>query len=142
MAVGFMSFFGLNCTQSLCRMRTSVVWRSGQAFSLASVLWLSVLWLSGLWLFACGGFLQAGEPVDFNRQVRPLLSNNCLVCHGFDEGSRSTDLRLDTREGAIADLGGYSAVVPGKPEESALLDRIRGIDCVELMPLWKAVISI
>ena len=120
-------------------MRTSVVWRSGQAFSLASVLWLSVLWLSGLWLsglwlFACGGFLQAGEPVDFNRQVRPLLSNNCLVCHGFDEGSRSTDLRLDTREGAIADLGGYSAVVPGKPEESALLDRIRGIDCVELMP--------
>lgn len=96
--------------------------------------WPSVALAVGFCLHGWWGGVGAAEPVDFNREVRPLLSNNCLVCHGFDEGSRSTDLRLDTREGAIADLGGYSAVVPGKPEESALLDRIRGVDGVELMP--------
>ena len=87
-------------------------------------------------LCVIGGLVtcESAEPVDFNRQVRPLLSNNCLACHGFDEGSRTTELRLDTREGALADLGGYAAVVPGKPEESKLLDRIRGLDGVELMP--------
>ena len=90
-------------------------------------------------LLACcfvvaGVKVKAAEPVDFNRQVRPLLSNNCLACHGFDEGSRSTELRLDTREGALADLGGYAAVVPGKPEQSVLLDRLRGVGGVELMP--------
>jgi hypothetical protein len=119
-----MFLFGLNRRRVIHRMQRSHVWRSGQVFSSASV----------LWLFGLGGFSNAAEPVDFNRQVRPLLSNNCLVCHGFDEGSRSTELRLDTREGAIADLGGYSAVVPGKPEESALLDRIRGVEGVEVMP--------
>ena len=78
--------------------------------------------------------LKADEPVDFNRDIRPLFSNNCLACHGFDEAARSTEFRLDTREGAVADLGGYSAVVPGKPEESVILARISGADGVELMP--------
>ncbi len=105
-------------------MQRSRVRRLGEAFSIACV----------LWLHAWGVSSAADERVDFNRQVRPLLSDNCLACHGFDKSSRSTELRLDTREGAIADLGGYSAVVPGKPEESALLARIRGADGVELMP--------
>ncbi len=124
LALAYMFLFGLNRTRVSHRMQRSHVRRSGQVFSTASV----------LWLFVWGVFTNADEPVDFNRQIRPLLSNNCLVCHGFDEGSRSTELRLDTREGAIADLGGYSAVVPGKPEKSALLDRIRGVEGVELMP--------
>lgn len=85
-----------------------------------------------LWLGA--SVLLADEPVDFNRDIRPLFSNNCLACHGFDESSRSTELRLDTREGALADLGGYSAVVPGNPEQSAILARISGAEGVELMP--------
>ena len=81
-----------------------------------------------------GGSLHADTTIDFNRDIRPLLSNNCLACHGFDSASRSTDLRLDTREGAIKDLGGYAAVVPGDPEKSTLLDRIKGTVPAELMP--------
>ena len=81
-----------------------------------------------------GGSLHADTTIDFNRDIRPLLSNNCLACHGFDSASRSTDLRLDTREGAIKDLGGYAAVVPGDPEKSILLDRIKGTVPEELMP--------
>ena len=88
--------------------------------------------IGSLWVAA--GVLLADEPVDFNRDIRPLFSNNCLACHGFDESSRSTELRLDTREGALADLGGYSAVVPGNPGQSVILARISGAEGVELMP--------
>ena len=58
----------------------------------------------------------AAQTVDFNRDVRPILSNNCFACHGPDEKVRKGELRLDTREGAIADLGGHAAVAPGKIE--------------------------
>ena len=72
--------------------------------------------------------------IDFARDIRPLLSDNCFACHGPDAKQRKADLRLDTREGAIADLGDYSAVVPGKPTESALVSRILTDDHDDLMP--------
>ncbi len=72
--------------------------------------------------------------VSFQREIRPLLSDNCFFCHGPDEKHRKADLRLDTREGAFADLGGYHAIVPGKPEESAILQRMNHTDPDELMP--------
>ena len=72
--------------------------------------------------------------IDFARDIRPLLSDNCFSCHGPDAKQRKADLGLDTREGAIADLGDYSAVVPGKPAESALVSRILTDDQDELMP--------
>ena len=72
--------------------------------------------------------------VDFNLDIRPLLSDNCFACHGPDEKKREIDLRLDTRAGAFVDLGGYAAIVPGKPEESSLYQRLITDDEDERMP--------
>nr|NIP15882.1 DUF1549 domain-containing protein [Pseudomonadales bacterium]NIX09171.1 DUF1549 domain-containing protein [Pseudomonadales bacterium] len=77
---------------------------------------------------------HARDPVDFNREIRPILSNNCLACHGPDKKERKADLRLDTREGALADLGGYAALVPGELEASELIARVIHEDEEERMP--------
>jgi len=70
----------------------------------------------------------------FNRDIRPILSNNCFYCHGPDDKKREAELRLDTREGAIKETEGVRAIVPGKPDESELLTRIVTHDKDELMP--------
>lgn len=75
-------------------------------------------------LFGLVASVEAEDRIDFNRQIRPLLSNRCYTCHGPDQDERKGDLRLDTREGALASLGSYAAVVPGRPEESELLVRV------------------
>jgi hypothetical protein len=65
------------------------------------------------------------DKVDFNRDIRPILANKCLNCHGNDPSSVRAGLRLDNRAGAIARLpDGNFAVVPGKPAKSMLIDRI------------------
>jgi mono/diheme cytochrome c family protein len=70
----------------------------------------------------------AAEPartrVDFGRDIRPILAENCLECHGPDARGRKGDLRLDVREDVFADRGGYRVVLPGQPEESELLARV------------------
>ena len=77
---------------------------------------------------------MAAGPVDFNRDIRPILATKCYACHGPDEDKRKADLRLDTRAGATQDLGGYAAVVPGKPEASEFWQRIVSKDKDEVMP--------
>lgn len=69
---------------------------------------------------ATGAALSAAEPVDFNRDIRPILSDNCFYCHGNDANHRKAKLRLDVRDDALA----KEAFVPGKPDESALVERI------------------
>jgi hypothetical protein len=82
-----------------------------------------------------GAARAAGEKVDFNRDIRPILSDTCFKCHGFDANTRKADLRLDTRDGALADLGGgHGAIVPGKPDESEAFRRIASDDIEEKMP--------
>jgi len=78
-------------------------------------------------------FADATE-VSFDRDIRPILSDNCFHCHGPDAQERKAKLRLDTRSGALADLGGYSSVAPGDPAKSELFLRISSDDPEEKMP--------
>ena len=72
--------------------------------------------------------------VEFDRDIRPLLTDRCYACHGPDEAARTTQLRFDTREGAFADLGGYRAIVPGDPERSEMFKRITAAEEARRMP--------
>jgi len=72
--------------------------------------------------------------VRFDRQVRPILSDNCFQCHGPDEQTREAELRLDTKEGLFGDRGGYHVVVPESPENSELYQRIASNDPFMVMP--------
>jgi hypothetical protein len=86
----------------------------------------------------CFAALAAGAfaaPPEFNRDIRPILSDHCLNCHGQDAGSRKGGLRLDAREAALeGGKSGEPAIVPGKPEESALVLRLLSHDPDETMP--------
>src|SRR6516225_7036682 len=72
--------------------------------------------------------------VQFNRDVRLILSENCYACHGPDKNQRKGKLRLDVREVALE----RGAFVPGKPNESELVKRIYSDDPAEQMPSPKA----
>lgn len=79
--------------------------------------------------------LSVGEgEVRYSRDIRPLLSNKCFVCHGPDVSTREADLRLDAFEFATKDLGGYAAIVPGDAEASELWYHITNEDPDEVMP--------
>ncbi len=76
----------------------------------------------------------ADNQPDFNREVRPLLSDRCFSCHGPDEAERAAELRLDQMESLVAQRGGYQVVVPGQPDKSELLTRITTTDDDLRMP--------
>jgi hypothetical protein len=75
----------------------------------------------------------ASPPVSFSRDIRPILSENCYLCHGPDPGTRKAKLRLDIESGANA-----KAIVPGKPDESELVRRISTSDADDHMPPAKS----
>ena len=79
---------------------------------------------------AIGPSAQAADDIDFNRDIRPILSDNCFACHGPDANHRKGDLRLDIREDAL----GSKAITPGKPEMSKLIQRILSDDPEQVMP--------
>jgi hypothetical protein len=76
----------------------------------------------------------APAPLEFNRDIRPILSENCFHCHGQDASKREAKLRLDERESAIRERDGFTVIVPGKPDESELIQRITSKDPAEVMP--------
>src|ERR1700733_548507 len=86
-------------------------------------------------ILAATGLARGAEPplpakIEFNRDVRPILSENCFYCHGPDANHREAELRLDVREQALA----AKAFVPGKTEQSELIQRIFTDSDEELMP--------
>jgi cytochrome P450 len=87
-----------------------------------------------LFALGCGGSGKSAE-VDFQRDVRPILAEHCLVCHGLDAATRKGGLRLDQRAAAlIGGRSGTAAIVPGQPEQSRLFQRISSRDTRLVMP--------
>ena len=85
-------------------------------------------------LVVSGAVCSGQEAVEFSRDVRPILSDNCFKCHGPDAAAREAELRLDTREGLSADREGGPVVVPGEPDASELYLRVAGEDPDLRMP--------
>ena len=85
-----------------------------------------------------GVILAADATPSFTRDIKGILSNRCVRCHGPDPEGRAgggdEGLRLDTFAGATADLGGHAAIVPGKPDESEIIARITSTDPDLVMP--------
>jgi hypothetical protein len=72
--------------------------------------------------------------LDYDRDVRPILSENCFLCHGQDSKKRMAGLRLDSFESATADRRGHAAMVPGNPAASLICQRITAADPAHRMP--------
>ena len=104
-------------------MRARLFW-SGFVAAIAS--------LAGSVLAADSGPLP--DVVEFNRDIRSILSDNCFYCHGPDKNKRKADLRLDTQEGLHGKDGEPGTVAPGKPTDSELFRRITSADPEQKMP--------
>src|SRR5258706_7015081 len=96
-----------------------------------------VLW--GSLLALPPNFSRAAEAskgkVDFNHEIRPILSENCYKCHGPDEGARKAKLRFDLRAEAVKPAkSGEIAIVPGAPDKSEMVRRITAADPDDHMP--------
>ena len=108
---------------------------------LCSVIVMASLMLASLMVASLTVVRQsaAADPApSFTRDIKGILSNRCVRCHGPDAGSRhgggDGGLRLDTFAGATADLGGHAAIVAGKPDESEIIARITSDDPDIVMP--------
>src|SRR6185312_115625 len=83
-----------------------------------------------LCVFVVSSSVRAADKIEYNRDVRPILAENCFACHGPDSAARKADLRLDKREVALE----HEAVVPGNAAKSSVVERIFSSDADEVMP--------
>lgn len=93
--------------------------------------------VAAIWLIGGAAFVLAGTPesVQFNRDIRPILSDNCFQCHGPDHAQRKANLRLDVETSAKGELeDGQRAIVPGRLADSELYRRITSGDTESHMP--------
>src|SRR5437867_1504364 len=90
--------------------------------------------LALLLTLAASAARAADPPVDFSRDVLPVLSDYCFQCHGPDPNARKAQLRLDTKEGAFRTRNGVTVVSPGKPADSELVARVTSTDADLVMP--------
>jgi len=105
-------------------------WRAARAIFVAS----EIVFVCCLCLSPSVSGEDSASAWTYNRDIRPILAENCFACHGPDARARQGDLRLDQSAEAKKDRGGYAAVAPGKPDESAVIARITSADPDELMP--------
>ncbi|HEY2586776.1 MAG TPA: PSD1 and planctomycete cytochrome C domain-containing protein [Tepidisphaeraceae bacterium] len=93
------------------------------------------LLLGSVAMAAVPRFARAAPAVDFNRDIRPILSANCFKCHGIDDGARKSKLRLDVRQTATSTAkSGKAAIVPGHPDQSELIRRVFANNPDDVMP--------
>jgi hypothetical protein len=110
-----------------------------KTFRLSPSRLLIVSVISRLALPICAAEQAAQPKVSFNRDIRPIMSDTCFHCHGFDAKTREAGLRLDIREEAIKRTeNDIVPIVPGKPDESEIIKRIFATDEDEIMPPPKA----
>jgi mono/diheme cytochrome c family protein len=113
----------------------AIVWRAARLLRAGAsgvIPGFLILWTSTA---AAATPSRPAAQVDFNRQIRPILSDHCFACHGPDEGKRKAGLRLDREEDAFRTLkSGRAALVAGKPEDGTLVERILTKDPDEVMP--------
>ena len=93
-------------------------------------------------LFAIAVPAAALEEIDFNRDIRPILSDRCFKCHGPDASNQKSDFRLDSRDNALRDLGGYVGIKAGDLEESEMHHRIWSSDREDVMPPPESKLSL
>jgi len=103
------------------------------------VLFCAMLVCGAAWLSPVSGGQAADtaplpETVEFNRDIRPILSDNCFQCHGPDKNKREAELRLDTEAGLLGQGDKHGSVVPGRPVESELFQRVTSTDTEKHMP--------
>ena len=94
----------------------------------------SFAFLVALAVFAWGAPAANAQGIDFNRDIRPILSDHCFACHGPDEEKLEADLRLDSRDGLFRESDDIHVVVPGELQRSELFRRISSTDPDEQMP--------
>ena len=109
-------------------IQTTIVSRCGQNGLVKRLLRVSALILAAI--SSATSARAAEKKLEFNRDIRPILAENCFVCHGPDSASRKAGLRLDQREVAVK----AKAIVPGNAEQSAAIKRIFSSDHAEMMP--------
>jgi hypothetical protein len=94
--------------------------------------WIALTFAAGMTV--AGAKEAAPQTIEFNRDIRPILSDTCFHCHGPDKARRKADLRLDLEDSAKARLEDHFAIVPGQPDKSELVHRITTTDPDDRMP--------
>ncbi len=106
---------------------------NSRSIKLVSLFLLSVLVIASIFFSRPSSAQQSA--IDFNRDIRPILSDKCWACHGPDAPAKKLRLRLDSEAAALIDLGkGSKAIVPNHPEQSEMIRRINSTDQYEQMP--------